>query len=121
MSSIDIISWLQVLLASGIMMEATDDGYLLVTDHENQLSPEELAWLKEHKAEILGWFESDRAGWSIPVADASVKGLRHCQADGCWGWIDVNAGRGTCDLCGLAHVFVEPGWHTRVFESETEQ
>jgi hypothetical protein len=116
---------LRTLLQLGVRIHVVGED-LDVVDPAARLTNYDWEWLANHKPAIRAHLEAQskskfntvsnlKPGWSFPTPDARVNGDRRCQSDRCLGWVRVRDGRGTCDHCGLAHIFCEPGWHARVF------
>jgi hypothetical protein len=109
---------LRVILTGGVTLEATPDRELLVTGPPNRpLTASERDCLKEYKGEILAWIDREVGAWSVttPAALGPDPELGHClfrcRGQDCSGWVmRGSAGRGTCDRCGLAQVFMPPKW-----------
>jgi hypothetical protein len=110
----------RIILIGGVTIQTTPSGNnLLVSEpRERLLSDCELEALRDAKPEILAWIDREAREWAIiptPAAPGPNPQIGHvafyCRGEDCTGWVMRDpTGRGTCDRCGLAQVFLPPNW-----------
>ncbi|MCI0485776.1 MAG: hypothetical protein L0229_04160 [Blastocatellia bacterium] len=104
-----IISLMDEAMAAGITW-AVEGSELVLNGPDSPLVESLALALLARKAEVLEVLALLAEDPEPPVYDFTplkISGPMHCHADGCSGWIELEAGRGFCDRCGLAHCFVE--------------
>jgi hypothetical protein len=104
----------------GLTIQTAPNGNNLLVSEPPQrsLSAREVEDLREAKPEILAWIDREAREWAIiptPAAPGPNPEIGHvafyCRGKHCTGWVMRDpTGRGTCDRCGLAQVFLAPNW-----------